>query len=101
MENKIPHVLNFVRTHLDFYLYLFLPAGFDWDYVTGWGAIRSKSDKFLATQTPAANKPRFTRRFLQERDIREREKHTELGSIVCFISCVWYISMDQQTKKNL
>lgn len=33
-------------------------------YVTGCGDIRSKSERFLATQTPAANKPRFTRRFL-------------------------------------
>lgn len=34
------------------------------DYVTGCGDIRSKSERFLATHTPAANRPKLTRRFL-------------------------------------
>lgn len=33
-------------------------------YVTGCGDIRSKSERFLATHTPAANRPKLTRRFL-------------------------------------
>lgn len=35
------------------------------DYVTGCGDIRSKSERFLATHTPAANRPKLTRRFLE------------------------------------
>lgn len=47
------------------------------DYVTGCGDIRSKSERFLATHTPAANRPKLTRRFL------EGQKNTKIVEQKC------------------
>lgn len=70
-KNNITHIPG-NQTLIEVRPALYLPTSIQLlHYVIGWGDIRSKSERFLATQTPAAKRPRLTSRFLNKRHIKQ------------------------------